>query len=366
MHFTLYRLRLKCLCKNYNLLVLLYIFPIFISTLFYLGFYNTALDNNKSINLSFIKDTDYFDLYEYFEEINYNNKEAQFNLVLNNKVEANELLKAGTIDGYIEFEESKDTSKDRKPILFMIEDGIKQTTIKFYLDMYESNHMVNLLDKVNYVSILPSYNENKDYTLAFFYTMVALICLLGAKLGFKEMDDFHSDESYVGKRVLVSSLKTRRLLLSNLGALFTLHLGSILLLLIFYIQVLNVINREHLFLLFSLCLIGSILGISLGAFIHVFIKLNKTIKRGIINVIIFTSSFAAGFIFIDLKYFIMNNFPLVNLLNPASLIADALYYLYILEDYNRVLRNLLVLLVWCVVLSVVAFVPIRRNHYASN
>ncbi len=371
MYLTLFRLRLKCLCKSYNLLVLLFIFPIFISTLYYLGFYNVTITNSYSITLSIVDESDYLKVYNYFQDINELNEKEQFSITLSKREEAVDSLKTGVIDGYIVMEEVYvDANSFSKPVLFVKDDGVKQTTIKAYLDMYELDSRegvaIGKIDRNNFVSMLASENENKDYTLLFFYAMISLICLLGANLGFKEMVDFHSEESFVGKRVSVSSVKARRLLTANLGAIFTVHLTSILLLLVYFIQVLGVIPRKHLLILFLICLFGSILAISLGAFIHVFFKVNKTIKRGGINVIIFGGSFAAGLMFTELKYYIMSNFPLINLINPASLITDALYYLYQFEDYNKVIRNMLVLIVWSIILSFIAFVPIRRNYYASN
>ena len=70
----------------------------------------------------------------------------------------------------------------------------------------------------------------------------------------------------------------------------------------------------------------SLIGVSIGMFIDDFGKMQEGAKIGIILGISMVSSFLAGLMNGNMKDIVEKSVPIVNRINPASLISDALLY----------------------------------------
>ena len=67
----------------------------------------------------------------------------------------------------------------------------------------------------------------------------------------------------------------------------------------------------------------------------------------------------------DVKPDVMEKAPIVNELNPAAVVCDALYYLNLDKDYDRFIKKLITMLIMTVVFTAVGFIFTRRKKYAS-
>lgn len=338
---------------------MLFLFPIVISTFFYIGFYNRLGEMEEGvIKVSFIEGEYYKPVTEYLDSLNQSQDEVLIEYSIHPQEEAKELLSLGVLDGFFSIEQDE-------YILYIKTEGAKESILKAYMDGYTNRGEEAGASAFthNFVSSLEI--TSTDNTVIFFYAMAALACLLGANLGFLEISEFYNDSSYIGFRIRVSAIRQGSFFLSNLLALFTVQLLSIVLLLIYYIQVLKVFPVRNLTPLISICLAGSILGISLGMFINSFFHVNRTIKMGLLNVILFGGSILSWLMIVDLRYYIIRKIPAVVLLNPSGLITDAFYYLYHYKDYNKVYFNIIVLLLISALLFLLSIIA-RRNSYDHN
>ena len=68
---------------------------------------------------------------------------------------------------------------------------------------------------------------------------------------------------------------------------------------------------------------------------------------------------------ITMKYVVDKNVPIVNLLNPASMITDGFYSLYYYNTYDRYLFNIISLLAFTFIMIFVSFKGLRRQKYDS-
>ena len=76
-------------------------------------------------------------------------------------------------------------------------------------------------------------------------------------------------------------------------------------------------------------------------------------------------SFFAGMMGITMKYIIDKNIPIINKINPVSMITDGLYSLYYYDTLDRYLFNIISLLIFSFVLIFISFIFLRRQKYDS-
>ena len=76
-------------------------------------------------------------------------------------------------------------------------------------------------------------------------------------------------------------------------------------------------------------------------------------------------SFLSGMMGVTLKYVIDKNIPIINKLNPASMITDGFYSLYNYNTLNRYYSNILSLLIVSFILVAISVIKLRRNKYDS-
>ncbi len=114
-----------------------------------------------------------------------------------------------------------------------------------------------------------------------------------------------------------------------------------------------------------ICFVGSVTGISLGTFVGSAIRKNEKVKYAMLNGISLSMSFLAGLMFIEMKYIVAQNVPLLSYINPAALLSDAFYSLNIYESLTRFYLNFGLLCSLSVLLSVASYMLVRREKYAS-
>jgi ABC-2 type transport system permease protein len=113
------------------------------------------------------------------------------------------------------------------------------------------------------------------------------------------------------------------------------------------------------------CFIGCVTGISFGTFVGSAIRKSEGVKTAILLGFSMVMSFLAGLMIGDMKIMIAQKAPILNLINPATLLTDAFYSLYIYESLDRFFLNIGILSIISLGLTAGSFVFIRRERYAS-
>jgi len=88
-------------------------------------------------------------------------------------------------------------------------------------------------------------------------------------------------------------------------------------------------------------------------------------KMAIILTVILFGCFLAGMMNVDMKYIMQSNFPIVSYINPSNLITDGLYTLYYYDTLTRYFVNLGILGAYGVLFSILTYLILRRQKYAS-
>ena len=69
--------------------------------------------------------------------------------------------------------------------------------------------------------------------------------------------------------------------------------------------------------------------------------------------------------FVKMKDIIARNAPVLSYINPAALISDAFYSLYVFDNHRRFFTNIAILCVLSAAMCLVSFMQLRGERYAS-
>ena len=362
---------LKVLFKNKGLLFWTFIFPIILGTLFKMAFSNIENKETLSIIDIGIVNSSYYSNNVLFKSTfdslsDKDNKDRLFNIVYTNKEEASKLLENGDISGYIDI-----TSED--VIVYVKENGINESILKYTVDQIKeyskvySNFINNGVDpsilsnkvktKINNIS-----SNNLSYTNIEFYTLLAMTSLYGGLISMFICNKHQANISPVGKRTSTSCISKTSLILSNLIASYIVEVIGLFIVLMYTLFVLNVSFGSDLTLVILVTLVGALSGLSIGVFISTF-KVSENAKTGILIGSTMIMSFFSGMYGITMKYVIDKNIPIINKLNPTSLITDAYYSIYYYNTYSRYIINIVLLLIISIVLIIISVNTLRRSKY---
>ena len=75
--------------------------------------------------------------------------------------------------------------------------------------------------------------------------------------------------------------------------------------------------------------------------------------------------FLSGLMMGNMKIIIQNNCPILNKINPATIITDSFYSLAIYESYDRFIFDIISLLIFVIIFIMAGFLMTRRKKYAS-
>ena len=385
MFFHNFKYSLKALFKNKVLVFWTLAFPLIMATFFNLAFKDVISNNKLNVfDIAIVKDG-FSNNYVYKEVFNTlsdkDNKDRLFNIKYTTKEEAKKLLDKDKIVGYLEIKD--------KPILTFTKNGINQTILKYAVDeISDVNSMItNMTNPVvaesyqidyqtiykeisnmvnnNNIKINNTASSNLDFMVIEFYTLIAMTCLYSGILAMVSINKCLPNISDKGKRMAVSPTKKSTLILSSLLAAFIVQLIGLLLLFLYTIFVINVDFGDKPLLVVLISIIGTLTGLSLGLIVGVKLKSNENTKTGIIIAISMTCCFLAGMMGVTMKYIVDKNIPLLNKLNPGSLITDGLYSIYYFDSINRYIMDVLILLGITIVLIVLSFNSLRRQKYDS-
>lgn len=382
----------KTLFKNRMLIFWTFAFPIILGTLFNMAFSN--IENSEKldiINIAIINNDDFENNEAFktsFEELSdENNEDRLFNTQYTTEEKAKELLDNGEIVGYMKL-------KEDKPILTFSTRGINETIFKYVTEEIEQtsdiiknlsetetqkqitsgNYNINYeeiynkvieLAKEDKVKLKNISNSNLSYTMIEFYTLIAMTCLYGGMLSMVSINQTLANMSNKGKRIAVSPTKKGTIILSSLLASYIAQLIGLAILFVYTLFVLKVDYGDNTSLIILLAMIGSFAGLTLGTFVGTLFKTNENAKTGILIALTMFWCYLSGMMGITMKYVVDKNVPIINKINPASMITDGLYSLYYYDTFDRYWFNIISLLIFAFVLMLISFFSLRRQKYDS-
>lgn len=377
----------KMLIKDKMLIFWTFAFPLILGTFFYLAFSN--IENSEKLSIIPIAIVEDEELTKNsifktaFDTLSSPKSDHQlFQTRYTTAEEAKKLLEDNAIVGYLQL-------KEQEPQLTFNTNGIDETIFQFVTEeMNQRSQLISHLiekkiseapeiapnpeeiyqDVINLVNennvrVVDRSSEHLSYTQVEFYTLVAMTCLYGGTLSMISINRILANMSPQGKRTSISPVKKWRVIFSHLLASYFVQLLGLALLFAYTVFILKVDYGEHLPLIVLLAIIGSFCGLTLGMAVGVLFKVNENIKIGILISLTMLGCFLSGMMGITMKYVIDTHLPLLNQLNPASMITDGLYSLYYYETFDRYWANIFHLLMVSVVLIGISIFSLRGQTY---
>ena len=163
----------------------------------------------------------------------------------------------------------------------------------------------------------------------------------------------------------VVPLPKMKAFLAYTAASTTIQVFNVLILLAYCFFILGVDFGNDYYHIILTCIVGSITGITLGTFISALFKLSEGVKTGIIFGFTMICSYLAGMMDISIKYFMQENYPFLDKINPASLITDSFYALYYYDGFERFWFNIFILLMMSFALFCGTIIVLRRHRYEA-
>lgn len=385
MFFHNYKYSLKTLFKNKGLIFWTFLFPIILGTFFNLAFSNIENSEKLSIIDIVVVDDSVDDTFKSAIDglSDKNDENRLFNVTYTNKDEAIKKLSNNEITGYLYFDNNKSN-------IVVNKSGINETIFRFVID--EVNSKIELTNSILQNKIISSKevidknslykqvndiinnseaklndisNKNLGYTMIEYYTLIAMAALYGGAIAMYITNYKLANMNSVGKRTSISGMKKGPMLFSSLLASYTVQLIGMLILFIFTIFVMKVNYGNRFLHVVLIALLGSLSGLSMGVAIATLIKTNDNAKTGILISITMLCCFLSGMMGITMKYVIDKNIPIINKINPASMITDGLYSLYYYNSLNRFYFDVLSLTIFSLLMIFISYKELRRQKYDS-
>lgn len=378
---------LKILLRNKALIFWTFAFPIILGLFFNLAFQNIEKKEQlQVIDIAIINSNDYNNNKIVKESLNELTKGENklFNIKLTDEKTSKDLLNNNEITGYLTF-------KENQVNITVKNSGVEETILKQVLEQIQSNSKIinktiekeiskqvatnkemnyeqiyqnalSLLNENN-IKINNISNKNLSYTMIEYYTLIAMACLYGAMLSMFIINYQLPNMNSTGKRISASPINKSKQLISSLLSAYIVQIIGLLLLFLFTIFILKVDYGKNFLYVIITSLCGALSGLSLGVATSTLFKTNENAKTGIIIAITMLFCFLSGMMGITMKYIIDKNIPLLNMINPANMITDALYSLYYYNTFDRFYKDILSLLIFSFIMILISIKGLRRQKY---
>ena len=356
-------------------------FPIILGTLFNVAFSNMAASEDMSaINVAVICEDDLYGeaLKQSIETIS-EGKDAMLNAIFCDDKKATELLEKKDVVGIIHSGKTAKLSISANMSTESINQSILQAFRNEY-NMYQDsiakimiNHPENIENVLsNFESISDFNNEvtisrkpDADPFSQYFYNLLAMACLYTSMGGVVVATHNQANLSDLGMRKCLSPTHKLKSIVSELIATSTYEFALNFIGFIYVAYVLKVDIASRLPLAILTTFVGCLTGVSLGFFIGSFGQKSQDFKQGMIFAVTMPLCFLSGLMMGNMKIIIQNNCPILNKINPATIITDSFYSLAIYESYDRFIFDIISLLIFVIIFIMAGFLMTRRKKYAS-
>jgi ABC-2 type transport system permease protein len=379
MFMHIFGYRLKCLARDREMVFWTLIFPLILATMFHFAFDQLMgrQETFRPIRAAVVGSDAYRQNVAFRQALDALSGPGEGQLIeltVTDDREARRLLEEGAISGVITVDD---------PIgLTVSQSGIEQSILKSILDEYAHTYATitgileehptdpaGLLREIGqvrtYTQQISFSSAEPNTTLNFFYALIAMTCLYGGFWGLRNTTDMQADLSPQGARRSVAPTHKFGVVLYDSAAALTINLAEVTVLLAYLMLVLRVKFGNQVWYVLLTCLAGCIAGVSFGAFIGTFARKSEGVKTAILSASSMTMSFLAGMMMVNMKDIIARKAPILSYINPAALITDAFYSLYILEGHRRFFLNIALLLLISLAICILSFLNLRRDRYAS-
>lgn len=261
--------------------------------------------------------------------------------------------------------------------------GMNQTVIKSMLDQFnQTSQLIETVAKNNpeklpvvleemtknqvmNQEIAANKNKEMDPMIEYFYALIAMTCLFGVFQGVNAADSIQANASALGARRTIAPTNRLTQIVADFTACTLIIFLSCVVLLVYLNVCLGVHLSGQLPYLLLTCFAGSIVGNAMGILIGSLCRKDYSLKMGIATSSSLFLSFLAGLMVGNMKHIIEESAPIINRINPAALISNALLSLNIYDTHDQFFLNIGLLLLIGVIMCMISYFVVRRQKYAS-
>ena len=366
MFITGFVTRIKCAFRDKEMIFWTLLFPVMLATLFYFCFSNLdSADAFSPVKTAVVADQDYRQAAGFQAALEEVSKEGE-----------DRLLQRTRVEGYLTIEAGA-------PKLTVRDDGLNQTILKSFLDQYlqisataahilernpqaaQQGLLTDLMEQQEFTREISLSNAKPSHQLPYFYALIAMVCLYGSFQGLTSAFYLQANLSALGARRSMAPRKKLAMITADMLGSQAVHLLTMLVLLCYLLLVLRLDFGNQIGYLLLTVLVGSIVGVSLGALVGAALRIKVEAKTAILITLSLACCFLAGLMVEGISYAIQQNAPAAAWLNPAARISDAFYCLYYYDNHTRYFMDLGVLCAMAAIFGLGAMACLRRRKYES-
>lgn len=361
--------------RDFSLVFWPFVFPLVLTTAMYFSIGQMEESDFETIPVAIVtQSTGEEDVFQEYLETMGDDQKALINVRPMAEEEAVSALENGDIEGIF--------YSGEEPSLTVGGSGLAQSILQMILESYtEGKQTLEDVSELHPEGMEAAIRQMSDYgsvteevslggrttntTAQFFYAMIGMACLYGCFIGYQSAMDLQANLSALAARRCVSPVHRMRWILSETAVSFGIHFVNMLVLLAYMKYILRLEFAGSYAEMIPVVIIGSMIGVTMGMFITSIGKMGESVKIGIMISVSLALSFLAGLMNADIKNVIDRNVPLLNRINPAALISDALYCLNVYNAPARYMQDIVILSVMCAFLLAGTFLIVRRERYGS-
>lgn len=274
---------------------------------------------------------------------------------------------------------------DDEPELLVAGTGVEESVLQSLLESYQGGqeivqevskerpekmpelvkHMSSSAMQAVYVKEASLGGRETDGMIQYFFSLIAMTCMFGCFLGVEASMKIQANIYAVGARRCLGATSKLKLIFSDFVLICAINFVDILVLLGYMSGILKIDLGGDIGKILTISFMGCIIGVSMGMLVGSVGKWREGTKIAIMLAISLGSSFLSGLMLGGIKGLIEAYCPIINRINPASLISDAFYCITIYEDASRYTRDIVSIAVWAAVFLIGSFLMVRRVRYDS-
>ena len=361
MYFKVFLMELKDGLRTKNNVMWNLIFPIVLGTLFF-GAFSSIYKGQRHSTIKVAVVGEGTVIENVLSNITYDDDTDMFDVMVVTSEQGEKLLKDDEITGLIVPEENMDVK------VYVKENGIKQSILSDVVGQYRqaimSGSKDDALDKTYAVS-KGMAGENKDPYISYFYNLIAMISIMGALAATVSLSTSNPGENTVGIRELAAPINKPLYELAKLAATACFQICTVIIALVYYINILGISFGSDIGYIYATAILAVIFGQALGfAIAHIYSLKNRQ-KETVLMLLTLGGGFLSGLYVADMKSVIETKCPIINRINPSTVITDAFYALNIYGPHERYMRSVTYLVVCTAICLTFGLIKARRNQYAS-
>ena len=218
---------------------------------------------------------------------------------------------------------------------------------------------------IEYVTNQGMAGANKDPYIAQFYNLIAMMCLIGATTVMEMLVSLQPNSTDTGLRVGASGVSRLKYETGVILASFSFQALCTGIGLFYLIGILGLNFGGEMPMVILTAFVGTLLGTALGFLVAHIGRFKIAAKNTILLLITLAGGAISGLYMLQMKAVIEESAPIINRINPMSVITDAFYSLNIFGVGDRYYRALFTMLGLTAGLFLLGALLSRRNQYES-